>query len=70
MTAPSIPKSVNRVESGFVLSDELLRRSLLMVLEIMQSSCPSPNADSTLRATQDVQRELNADCNLHDLNII
>ena len=29
-----------------------------------------PNADSILRATQDVQRELNADCNLRDLNII
>ena len=34
------------------------------------SWCPSPNADSILRATQDVQRELNADCNLRDLNII
>ena len=32
--------------------------------------CPSPNADSILLATQDVQRELNADCNLCDLNII
>ena len=32
--------------------------------------CPSPNADSILRATQDVQRELNSDCNLGDLNII
>ena len=31
---------------------------------------PNPNADSILRATQDVQRELNADCNLRDLNII
>ena len=34
------------------------------------SCCPSPNADSILRATQDVQRELNSDCNLCDLNII
>ena len=34
------------------------------------SWCPSPNADSILRAAQDVQREMNADCNLHDLNII
>ena len=32
--------------------------------------CLSPNADSILRATQDVQRELNSDCNLGDLNII
>ena len=34
------------------------------------SWCPSPNADLILRATQDVQRELNSDCNLRDLNII
>ena len=34
------------------------------------SWCPSPNADSILRATQDVQRQLNSDCNLRDLNII
>ena len=32
--------------------------------------CPSRNADSILRATQDVQSELNSDCNLRDLNII
>ena len=32
--------------------------------------CPIPNADSILRATQDVQRELNSDCILRDLNII
>ena len=31
---------------------------------------PIPDADSILRATQDVQRELNADYNLRDLNII
>ena len=37
---------------------------------IKPSWCPSANADSILRATQDVQRELNSDCNLRDLNII
>ena len=43
----------------------------MVVWERMQPSwCPSPNADSILRATQDVQRELNSDCNLRDLNII
>ena len=52
-------------------SDELLRTSLMVVWELMRPSwCPSPNSDSILRATQDVQRELNADCNLRDLNII
>ena len=41
-----------------------------MVWELMKPSwCPSPNADSILRATQNVQRELNSDCNLRDLNI-
>ena len=34
------------------------------------SWCPSPNANSILGATQDVQRKLNSDCNLRDLNII
>ena len=34
------------------------------------SRCPSPNADLIMRATQDVQRELNSDCNLRDLNIV
>ena len=34
------------------------------------SKCLTPNANSILRATQDVQRELNSDCNLHGLNII
>ena len=34
------------------------------------SWCPSPNADSIVRATHDVQRELHSDCNLRDLNII
>ena len=39
--------------------------------ELMKPSwCPSPNANSIMRATQDVQRELNSDCNLRDLNII
>ena len=53
------------------LTKELLRTSLMAVWELMRPSwCPSPNADSILRATQDVQRELNADCNLRDLNII
>ena len=43
----------------------------MVVWELMRPSwCPSPNADLILRATQDVQRELNADCNLRDLNII
>ena len=71
VTAPSVPKSDKRVEFGLGFSDELLRTSLLAVWELMRPSwCPSPNADSILRATQDVQRELNADCNLRDLNII
>ena len=71
MTAPSVPKSDKRVEFGLGFSDELLRTSLMAVWELMRPSwCPSPNADSILRATQDVQRELNADCNLRDLNII
>ena len=34
------------------------------------SWCPSPNTDSILRATQDVQRELNSECNVRGLNII
>ena len=34
------------------------------------SWCPSLNADSMLQATQDIQRELNADCNLQGHNII
>ena len=39
--------------------------------ELMKPSwCPSPDADTILRATQDVQRDLNSDCNLRDLNII
>ena len=59
------------MEFGLGFSDELLRTTLMVVWELMRPSwCPGPNADSILRATQDVQRELNADCNLRDLNII
>ena len=59
------------MEFGLGFSDELLRMSLMVVWEPMKLSwCPSPNADSIFRATQDVQRELNSDCNLCDLNII
>ena len=50
-----------------------MRTSLIvgLIVELMKPSwCPSPNADSILRATQDVQRELNSDCNLRDLNIV
>ena len=71
VTAPSVPESDKRVEFGLGFSDELLRMSLMVVWELMRPSwCPSPNADSILRATQDRQRELNIDCNLRDLNII
>ena len=39
--------------------------------ELMKPSwCPNHNAHSILRSTQDVQRELNSDCNLRELNII
>ena len=71
VTAPSVSKSDKRVEFGLGFSDELLKTSLTVVWELMRPSwCPSPNDDSILRATQDVQREVNADCNLRDLNII
>ena len=71
MTAHSVPKYDKRVEFGLGFSDELMRTSLMVVRELMRPTwCPSPNADSILRARQDVQRELNADCNLRDLNII
>ena len=71
VAAPCVPESDKRVEFGLGFSDELLRTSLMVVWELMRPSrCPSPNADSILLATQDVQRELNADCNLRDLNII
>ena len=70
-TNPQIRLGLEWVEFGLGFSDELLRTSLMVVWELMRPSwCPSPNADSILRATQDVQRELNADCNLRDLNII
>ena len=56
VTAPSGPKSDKRVEFGLGFSEELLRTSLMVVWELMKPSwCPSPNADSILRATQDVQ---------------
>ena len=71
VTAPSVPKSDKRVEFGLGFSDELLRASLMVVWELMRPSwCPSPNADSMLHATQDVQREQNSDYSLRDLNII
>ena len=64
-------KSENRVEFGLGFSDKLLRTSLVVVWELMKPSrCPSPIADSILRATQDLQRELNSECNLRELNII
>ena len=47
MTAPSVPKSDNRVEFGLGFSGELLRTSLMVVWEMMKPSWfPSPNADS------------------------
>ena len=71
VTAPLVPKSDNRVEFGFDFSEELLRTSLMVVWELLKPSwCPSPNADSILRATQEVQRKLKSDYNLPDLNII
>ena len=71
VAAPSVPESDKRVEFGLGFSDELLRTSLMVVCKQMRPSwCPSTNADSILLATQDAQRELNADCNLRDLNII
>ena len=61
-------KTIGLKEFGFGFSDELPRTSLMVVWELVRPSwCPSPNADSILRATQDVQRELNADCNVRDL---
>ena len=53
VTAPSVPKSDNGVELGLGFADELLRTSLMVVWELMKPSwCPSPNADSILRANQ------------------
>ena len=71
VTAPSVPKSDNRVEFGLGFSVDLLRTRLMVVRELIKSSlCSSRKADSILRVTQDVQREINADCSLRDLNII
>ena len=71
LAAPSVPESDKRVEFGLGFLSELLRTSMMVVWELMRPSwCPSPDADSILHATQDVQRELNSDCNLRDLNII
>ena len=67
MTAPSTPKSGNRVEFDLAFSDELLRTSLMVICEPMK---PSPNADSILQAKQDIQKELNADCHLRYFNHI
>ena len=59
------------MEFGLGFSDELLRTSLMVVWELMKPSWwPSPNVGTILGARQDVQRELNSDCNLRDLNII
>ena len=70
MTAPSIPKSDSWVEFGLGFSDKLLRTSLMVVWDLMKPSwCPSSKVDPILRATQDIQRELNADCNLRDLKL-
>ena len=38
VTAPSVPKSDNRVEFGLKFSDELLRASLMVVWELMKTS--------------------------------
>ena len=71
VTAPSVPKSDSGLEFGLGFADEIIRPSLMVVWELMKPSwCPSPNADSISRATQEVQRELNSDFNLRDLNII
>ena len=71
VTAPSVPESDKRVEFGLGFSDELLRTSMMMVWKLLRPSwCQSPNSDSILLATQDLQRELNSGCNLRDLNII
>ena len=70
-TAPSISKRDKRVEIGLRFSDELPRTGLMVVWELKKPSwCPSSNADSILRTTQNLQSEINADCNLCDLNII
>ena len=64
MTAPLIRISDDRGKFGLGFSDNLLRTMLMVVRELMKPSwCPSPNADSILRATQDVQRKFNSGCN-------
>ena len=71
VTAPSVPKSDNRVEFGLGYSNDLLRTRLTVVWQLMKPSWfSSHNADLILPATQDMQMELNSDCNLRDLNII
>ena len=68
VSAPSVPKSENEWNLDW---DSRTNGGLMVVWELMKPSwCPSPKANSILRATQDVQTELNSDCNLRDLNII
>ena len=66
ITKPSIPKSHNSVEFGLGISDELLRTSLMIVLELMKPSwCrPSPNAGSRMYRDREREREgeRNAEC--------
>ena len=70
VTAPSVPKSDIRIEFALGFSDELLRTSLVVLWKLMKPSrCPIRDADSILRATQELERELNSDCNLRDLSI-
>ena len=70
VTSPSVPRSDNRVEFGSGFSDELLKTGLMVAWGLMKPSwCPSPNAESIMRATQDAQKELNSDYTLRDLNI-
>ena len=59
ITKPSIPKSHNSVEFGLGISDELLRTSLMIVLELMKPSwCrPSPNAGSRMYRDRERERE-------------
>ena len=71
VTVLSVPKSDNRVEFGLGFSDKLLRTSLNVVWELMKQHgvrVPMLNADSMLRVTHGIQRELKADINLRDLN--
>ena len=71
VTSPSVPKSDSHVELGLGFSDGLSRTSLMTVWELMKSSwCSSPNADVILRATQNIERESNSECNLRDLKMM